>query len=132
MWARSQTSGDCSGEIWRVSCSSDSGSSKSSVRPRARARAPTRSDGDTELGETGEDERRDHRAFSDRGGHTFRRAVADVARGEQADAARLERQRITVERPALARTAVGEEILSGQDVAGGIGEDVLARTPVGV
>jgi hypothetical protein len=64
-------------------CSSESGSSRSCVRRRARSRATTSSDGDTELGEAGEDERGDHRAFSNRGGHTLRRAVADVARGEE-------------------------------------------------
>src|SRR5882724_9801482 len=132
MCARSQTSGDWSGEIWRVSCSSESGSSRSSVRRRARSRATTSSDGDTELGEAGEDERGDHRAFSNRDGHALRRALADVARGEEPYAARLERQRIAIERPAVGRVARSEEVLSGQDVAGGIGEDVLARTPVGV
>src|SRR6266545_1322488 len=116
MWARSQTSGDWSGEIWRVSCSSESGSSRPSVRRRAWSRATTSSDGDTELGEAGEDERGDHRAFSDRRGHTLRRAVADVACGEEPDAARLERERIAIERPALGRVAGCEEVLPGQDV----------------
>src|SRR5947208_2386803 len=132
MWARSQTSGDCSGEIWRVSCSSDNGSSRSSARPRARSRATTSSDGDTELGEAGEDEGGDHRALSDRGGDTFRRAVPHVAGGKEPDAARLERERIAIERPAVGRIAGCEQILPGQDVAGGVGEDVLARTPIGV
>src|SRR6266542_5627750 len=130
MWARSQTSSDWSGEIWRVSCSSESGANRSSVRRRARSRA-TSSDGDTELGEAGEDERGDHRAFSNRGGHTLRRAVTDIACGEEPHAAGLERERIASERPAV-RRARCEEILSSQDVAGGIGEDVLARAPVGV
>jgi hypothetical protein len=90
------------------------------------------SDRDTELREAGEDERGDHGAFSNRGGHALRRAVADVTCGEEPYAARLERQRIAIECPAFRRVAGCEEILSGQDVAGGIGEDVLARTPVGV
>src|SRR4051812_47746452 len=114
MWARSQTSGDWSGEIWRVSCSSESGASRFSVRRRARSRAPTSSDGDTELGQAGKDERGDHRAFSNRG-HAPSRAVADVACGEEPDAARLERERIAIERPALGRGAGCEEVLSGQD-----------------
>src|SRR6266705_5683320 len=92
----------------------------------------TSSDRDTELGETGKDERGDHRAFSNRGGHALRRAVADVACGEEPYAARLERERIAIERPAVGRVARCEEILAGQDVAGSIGEDVLARTPVGM
>src|SRR6266542_7173185 len=96
------------------------------LRPPSRT---TSSDGDTELGEAGEDERGDHRAFSNRGGHTLRRAVADVACGEEPDAARLQREWIAIQRPAVGRVARCEEILSSEDVAGGIGEDVLARTP---
>src|SRR3989442_11681913 len=57
----------------------------------ARSRAPS-SDGDTEFGEAREDERGDHRAFADRGGHPLRRAVANVACGEEPYAARFERE----------------------------------------
>src|SRR5689334_5543422 len=38
MCAKSHTSGDCSGDTWRVSCSSDSPSSSASVRARACSR----------------------------------------------------------------------------------------------
>src|SRR5580765_1793595 len=117
MCARSQTSGDCSGEIWRVSCSSDSGSSRFSVRCRACSRATTSSDGDTELGKTDEDERRDHRSLTDRSCDTLRRAVPNVTCGEETHAARLEREWITIERPAVRQAVVLEQILSGQNVA---------------
>src|SRR6266550_5616545 len=90
------------------------------------------SDRDTELREAGEDERGDHGAFSNRGSHALRRAVADVACSEEPDAARLERERIAIERPAVGRVARCKEILSGQDVADGIGEDVGARAAVSV
>src|SRR5205085_858345 len=132
MWARSQTSGDWSGETCRVSSSSESGSSNSSVRRRAWSRAAASSDGDTELGEAAEDERRDHRAFADRGSDALRRAVSHVARGEEADTARLQRKRVTVQRPAVGSCAVGDEVLSGEDVTRVVREDVLAWTPVGV
>src|SRR5512132_635357 len=116
MWARSQTSGDWSGETWRVSCSSESGFSSASVRRRACSSAAARSVGDTELGEAAEDERSDHRSFTDRGGDALGRAVADVACSEEPDAARLERKRIAIERPAIGCVAVCKQILSGQDV----------------
>src|SRR3954470_25017897 len=104
------------------------------VRSRNRPHGPpaTGLERDTELGQAGEDEGGDHRALSHRGGHTLRRAVADVPCGEQAYAARLERERVAVERPALGPVAVCKEVLSGEDVAGAVGEDVLARTPVGM
>ena len=103
MCARSQTSGDWSGENCRVSCSSVSGSSSASVRPRACSSASASSERDAELGKAPEDERRDHRPLPHGGGDAFRRAVADVARREEADAARLERERIALERPAVRR-----------------------------
>ena len=75
------------------------------------------SDGDTELGKTGEDERRDHRAFPDRGCDTLRRAVPNVTCGEETHAACLEREWITIERPAVKQAVILEQILSGQNVA---------------
>src|SRR5262245_28618018 len=132
MCARSQTSGDCSGEIACVSCSSESGASSASVRDRACPSAEASSVGDTELSQAAEDERGDHRALSDRGGDAFRRAVANVTRREEPDPARLERKRITLERPTLWSLPVDQEILSREDVAGLIREHVLARAPVRV
>src|SRR5437588_6905685 len=122
MWARSHTSGDWSGENCRLSSLSESGASSASVRARARSS----SDREAKLGKTAEDERRDHRSLPHRRGDALRRAVPHVPGGEEPDAARLERERIAVERPAVGRNAGREEILAGQDVAGGIGEDVLA------
>src|SRR6185295_11564773 len=109
MCARSQTSGDCSGETWRVSCSSESGASSASVRRRACSSAAASSVGDTELGEAAEDERGDHGSFTYRGGDALGRAVADVAGGEDPDTTRLERERIAIERPTFRRVAVREQ-----------------------
>src|SRR5207302_6106470 len=116
----------------RMSCSSESDSSRASVRARACPRARSSSECDTELSQPAEDECGDHRPLSHRRGYALRRAVTHVARSEEPDAARLEGKRIAIERPAVGRLVVFQEILSGQDVAGGIGEDVLTRAPLRV
>src|ERR671933_703252 len=90
------------------------------------------SDGGTELRKAVEQERGDHGSLPDRGRNALRRPVPDVARREQAHAAGLEWKRITIERPALRAAAVDNEVLAGEDVAGGVGQDVLARAPVGM
>src|SRR6186997_241742 len=129
MWARSQTSGDWSGEYCAVSCSSVRPARSASVRSRAR----TSSVGDTELCEPLEGERGNHRPLPDGGADTLDRAVADVARREKPDPARLERERVAVEFPALPREPlVRFELLPGQDVAVAVGEDVLSLAPVGM
>src|SRR5262245_6879892 len=132
MWARSQTSGDWSGENWRASCSSPSGASIASVFSRACARASARSERDAELSKTVEDQRRDHPALPHGGGDALRRAVPHVARREEPDAAGLEGERIAIKRPALLAGAGGEHVPAGEDVAGRVGEHVLAGAPVGV
>src|SRR5438874_5907001 len=132
MWARSQTSGDCSGETWRVSCSSSSGSSRPSVRLRACSRIASSSVGDTELGKAAEDERGDHRPLADGCCDALRRAVPDVTGGKEPDAGGLKRQRVALERPAVGEATVLGDVLPGQDVAPRIREHVLAGAPLGV
>src|SRR6188508_3680782 len=132
MWARSQTSGDCKGETWPVSCWSSNGSSKASVRLRACSRTASSSVGDTELGKAAEDERCDHRPLADGRGDAFRRAVPHVAGGEKPDAAGFEGQRIALERPALRQARLASQVRPGEDVAPIVRDHVLAGAPLGV
>ena len=69
-------------------------------RARARER-PQSSNGDTELRQAVEDERRDHRALADGRSDALRRAMPHVTRREEPDAAGLEREGIPIERPAI-------------------------------
>src|SRR5436190_11917228 len=132
MWARSQTSGDCSGETWRVSCSSSSDSSTPSVRLRACSRTASSSVGDAKLGKAAEDERGDHRPLPDGRCDALRGAVPDVTGGKEPDAARLEWQRVALERPAVGEATVLRHVLPGQDVAALVRQYVLAGAPLGV
>src|SRR5205085_11615714 len=73
-----------------------------------------------------------HRALAGRLGDVFRRAVTHVSCGDDAVAVRLEWKRIAIQWPAVRQLSVSEQVLSRQDVASTIGQDVLARAPVRV
>src|SRR4029077_3674026 len=99
---------------------------------------------------TAEDQRGDHRPLADGGGDAFGGSLANIAGREKADSARLsrggvrhaggekpdwarrERERITLERPAVRRFPVRQQVLAGEDVAPVIRKDVLSRAPLGV
>ena len=76
-------------------------------------------------------ERDGHRAIAYGAGDAFCRPVADVAGGEEARDARLERERIARERPAGRPFAAVEQIRPRQDVARGVGADAAVRGPSG-
>jgi hypothetical protein len=67
-----------------------------------------------------------HRALADGPGDALGRAVADVARGEQAGDARLEGERVAVERPVLGALAALEQVGAGEALAGA---GILLATP---
>src|SRR6478752_3228197 len=132
MWARSQTSGDWSGETWRVSSSSSNGPSRASVRERACSRTSASSVGDTELGKAAEDERGDHRPLPDGRCDALGRPVAHVPGGEEPDPARLECKRVALERPAVRQAGLAPQVGPGEDEAAVVRDHVLARAPLGV
>ena len=70
-------------------------------------------------------ERDRHRALADRGRHALRRATSHIARCEQARQARLEGERVALERPARGTAALVEQVGAGEDEAGAI-----VRTPL--
>src|SRR6185503_20794564 len=57
-----------------------------------------------------------HRALADGPCHALRRPVADVACGEEARHARLERERVAVERPVRGPLACAQEVWPREDV----------------
>src|SRR5947209_4996333 len=86
-----------------------------------------------ELLQPAEGERGRHRALADGGRDPLRRSMADVARREETGPARLERERVAVERPAPGPLAAAEEQVGpGEDEACRVGLDALARAPLGV
>ena len=74
-------------------------------------------------------ERDGHRALADSSGDPFGRPVADVAGGEEAGNARLERERVAGERPAGRPLAAIEQIRPSEDVARGICADSATGRP---
>jgi hypothetical protein len=62
---------------------------------------------ETELDQPMKRERRRHRTLTDGGGDTLGGAVADVACRGEAGPARLERKRVSVERPAAGARSTG-------------------------
>ena len=107
---------------------------------RSRSTRPARTDRAADLGaqplgvelvETPMGERDGHRALPDGSGDAFGRPVADVAGGEEAGDARLEREGVASERPPGRPLAVVEQIGPREDVARGVGADTAARRPGG-
>src|SRR3954454_20033838 len=76
-------------------------------------------------------ERDRHRTVADRAGHPLGRAVADVARREQAGDAGLEREGVPGERPVGRPLAVGEQVGAGEDVARRVEPDAGVPGPAG-
>src|SRR6266487_2326060 len=104
---------------------------RTDVGGSGRAQLPG-SRGDTELSEAPKNERGGHRALADRASDPLRGAMAHIARREQPRAARLQRERIALQRPALRQLVLVHEVAPGDDVALLAGEDVLALAPLGV
>src|SRR6266511_943037 len=84
---------------------------------------------ETELVQAMKRERSRHGALADGAGHPLGGAVADVARREEAGPARLERERVSIERPALGACSAVEQVGAGEDEARPVGDHSLAGTP---
>lgn len=75
------------------------------------------------------DERYGHRALADRAGHPLGRAAAYVSRGEEPRHARLQRERVAVERPIVGPSAVVQQVRAREDVAGAVGAALVIPLP---